>query len=447
MRRFPVRLPSAAVLLAATVLGAAGAAAQPCARYELGDPPLARVEVPIIAWHVAVDGNTAWVGGGGHEVTAVDVSDPLAPVISGHAPQLLGECLDVEAGRAYAGAFDELVIADVADPQAVVVRSRTGLGRPLIALDAAGDRLYALAGAEQEDAWFLVVDVADPAQPLLLGELLLGSGAGPSGLKAVGDIVYVTHPALGFGAVDVGAPATPLVHWTALPGVEPRCVDARGARACVGGAGAAPGSGVLVCLDIADPAAAIVVGSLGLPAPAEDVQLARDTAAVAYAACGAAGLAVVSLETPALPALIAAVPTADWTGAMALAGDQGAGFLCEAGGLECFRTLATQCAGGAGDVPAAGPAGLTRLAVAPNPFNPATRVTFELDRALELTLTVHDARGALVRRLASGVFAAGPHAVTWDGRDQAGRPVAAGMFRVRASGEGGVAARAACLVK
>ncbi|MBM4131726.1 hypothetical protein FJ250_11975, partial [bacterium] len=144
MRRFPVRLPSAAALLAATVLGAAGAAAQPCARYELGDPPLARVEVPIIAWHVAVDGNTAWVGGGGHEVTAVDVSDPLAPVISGHAPQLLGECLAVQAGRAYVGAFDELVIADVADPQAVVVHSRTGLGRPLIALAAAGDRLYAL---------------------------------------------------------------------------------------------------------------------------------------------------------------------------------------------------------------------------------------------------------------------------------------------------------------
>ena len=67
----------------------------------------------------------------------------------------------------------------------------------------------------------------------------------------------------------------------------------------------------------------------------------------------------------------------------------------------------------------------------PNPCNPRTMVRFRLPAAGDAELTVLAADGARVRRLASGRFAAGDHAVSWDGRDDAGRPVASGAYLLR----------------
>ncbi len=57
------------------------------------------------------------------------------------------------------------------------------------------------------------------------------------------------------------------------------------------------------------------------------------------------------------------------------------------------------------------------LAPAPNPFNPAVTIAFEIARAQDVRLTVHDLRGRLVARLAAGTFAPGRHEVTWRGLD------------------------------
>ena len=48
-----------------------------------------------------------------------------------------------------------------------------------------------------------------------------------------------------------------------------------------------------------------------------------------------------------------------------------------------------------------------------------------------LALEVLDARGRLVRSLASGPYAAGRHGFAWDGRDEAGRRAAAGIYFAR----------------
>jgi len=76
--------------------------------------------------------------------------------------------------------------------------------------------------------------------------------------------------------------------------------------------------------------------------------------------------------------------------------------------------------------------GRTRLVgVAPNPFNPATTVRFELSRASRATVRILDPRGRVVRTLASGDMPAGLHALTWDGRDSQGRPRTSGVYFVR----------------
>ncbi len=67
----------------------------------------------------------------------------------------------------------------------------------------------------------------------------------------------------------------------------------------------------------------------------------------------------------------------------------------------------------------------------PNPFNPATELRFELDTPGSVELNIYDARGFLVRNLVAGHHAAGPHGVTWDGTDRAGRQVASGVYQVR----------------
>lgn len=64
----------------------------------------------------------------------------------------------------------------------------------------------------------------------------------------------------------------------------------------------------------------------------------------------------------------------------------------------------------------------------PNPFNPVTTIRFHLARADRVTLTIHDLGGHGVRTLVDADLAPGSYSRTWDGRDDAGRSVAAGTY-------------------
>ncbi len=84
------------------------------------------------------------------------------------------------------------------------------------------------------------------------------------------------------------------------------------------------------------------------------------------------------------------------------------------------------------------PLALTRLDGAhPNPFNPEVSVAFTVGRAGPVQLVVYDAAGRRVATLADRPFTAGPHAVSWDGRDDAGRSAASGTYVVRLSTDTG----------
>jgi hypothetical protein len=69
---------------------------------------------------------------------------------------------------------------------------------------------------------------------------------------------------------------------------------------------------------------------------------------------------------------------------------------------------------------------------APNPFNPATVITYDLPEQAAVRLRVFDVAGRLVRVLVADQQAeAGRNKVTWDGRDDTGRCVAAGVYFCR----------------
>jgi len=67
----------------------------------------------------------------------------------------------------------------------------------------------------------------------------------------------------------------------------------------------------------------------------------------------------------------------------------------------------------------------------PNPFNPKTRLSFEISSAGPVELKVYDIAGRLVAVLLDGHLDAGRHHVVWDGRDEAGRACSAGVYLYR----------------
>ncbi len=90
-------------------------------------------------------------------------------------------------------------------------------------------------------------------------------------------------------------------------------------------------------------------------------------------------------------------------------------------------------------VPASEPGLKLSLAVAPNPARGGTTTfRFSLPRAGAATLAVFDLTGARVRVLASRFMAEGARVMTWDGRDDRGRAVAAGVYFVRLDHSDGV---------
>jgi len=67
----------------------------------------------------------------------------------------------------------------------------------------------------------------------------------------------------------------------------------------------------------------------------------------------------------------------------------------------------------------------------PNPFNPDTAIRFELLERAEVRLSVYNLKGQLVNTIASGLYPAGAHQASWNGRDASGRDAAAGIYIYR----------------
>lgn len=64
----------------------------------------------------------------------------------------------------------------------------------------------------------------------------------------------------------------------------------------------------------------------------------------------------------------------------------------------------------------------------PNPVAGGTTIAFALPRAGKVELSVYDVAGRRIARVLEGDLPAGGHRVAWNGRDDAGRPVAGGVY-------------------
>jgi flagellar hook assembly protein FlgD len=69
----------------------------------------------------------------------------------------------------------------------------------------------------------------------------------------------------------------------------------------------------------------------------------------------------------------------------------------------------------------------------PNPFNPETWIPYHLARASDVTLTIYDTTGAMVRQLdlghqLAGFYTARNRAAYWNGRNENGELIASGIY-------------------
>ena len=98
--------------------------------------------------------------------------------------------------------------------------------------------------------------------------------------------------------------------------------------------------------------------------------------------------------------------------------------------------------------PARRPTGYALHPCYPNPFNPATTISYDLPEPATVNLAIYDVAGKLVQTLvAAEAVGAGRHEVVWNGRDDTGRVAAAGVYFYRLDAGGYSETRRMTLVK
>jgi len=67
----------------------------------------------------------------------------------------------------------------------------------------------------------------------------------------------------------------------------------------------------------------------------------------------------------------------------------------------------------------------------PNPFNPSTTISYDLPERAQVTLDIYDILGKQIKTLVNQSQDAGNNIAVWDGTDEFGRPVSAGVYLYR----------------
>jgi flagellar hook assembly protein FlgD len=74
----------------------------------------------------------------------------------------------------------------------------------------------------------------------------------------------------------------------------------------------------------------------------------------------------------------------------------------------------------------------------PNPFREETKIEFSIQKADQISLSVYDAKGILVRRLLNrDPVPEGKFEIIWDGRDSYGSNLPGGVYFYSIQGESG----------
>ncbi len=74
------------------------------------------------------------------------------------------------------------------------------------------------------------------------------------------------------------------------------------------------------------------------------------------------------------------------------------------------------------------PTSFTVLPAYPNPFNPSTTIIYGLDTDSDVSIQIYDITGQLITTLQDNYQTQGWHTITWNGNNQHGKQVPAGLY-------------------
>lgn len=288
--------------------------------------------------NVALTGNYACLANREGGLAVADVSIPSVPLLNGTRMDWFQGVniaarpgVAVVTGTAYAqgGAFatNGLRVVDLADPARPIVVGQ--LDTPTLALqgvDMAGSLAFVACG----EAGLRVVDLTTPAQPSILGAYDTPGFA--QGVCVSGSLALVADGVSGLRLLDVSIPASPRsVGFLDTPGTA-RDVTVSGSLAYV-----ADGTSLQI-IDVTVPASPVLRGSYGVAA-----QKVRVRGGLAYVAAASAGLVVLNVADPAAIGLVSTVPPTGHFNASTLGVALADGLVLTAnreGGLSVFDTAA-----------------------------------------------------------------------------------------------------------
>ncbi len=171
----------------------------------------------------------------------------------------------------------------------------------------------------------VVLDVTDMKNPVGLSHLYLGGGFA---LAVRNGLAFVAAGDKGLAVVDVSDPKAPKLKGSLEPGGEARDIVLQGARAFL-----AAGEAGLIVVDISDPASPRIAARLGAGAEVNHLALRGNDL---FLAAGAAGLKVVDVRDPDKPALAGKLEFEGVAEGIAVSGD----FAYVADGPEGLRVIA-----------------------------------------------------------------------------------------------------------
>jgi hypothetical protein len=219
------------------------------------------------------------------------------------------QALDVDGSLVYLGDGGLLRVVDVTDPADPTVLGEVDLLSPVMNLACDGTHVY-VAGYAQG---LFVVDVSDPAAPTVVANLPLSGQASTVHVIAGADLVLVSAGSGGLDIVDVSEPTAPAAVGQFSPGV---IYGAWGSGSTV--YAAAWTVGVYV-LDITTPSSPTEIGHCTHIGTAVDVLAAGN---VAYVANSYNGLAVMDISNPATADTVATMNLGSYALRLALDGDR-----------------------------------------------------------------------------------------------------------------------------
>jgi len=404
------------------------------ARADGDAPPAAPVVREMLPRLQTIDGQgpvqLAQLHGDRSVLLPVDVSNPTYPRL-GDAFETGVDGTFLQRGSLGVMVATEGVLqfVDLSQPAAPSLRGQIDEPGTLFLDGTLGDGLFAVETLGESVAT-RIYDVSDPDQPQLM------TGIEDYGVLAIDGDLLVFRRLNRVAIYDIADPDRPKL--ASAPSVPGSVMDAevhRGHLLVLAELG--PQDTVVHTFDVGNPRQPVLVQTVSLGRFAADLDRHQDR----LYATGYNWGQILAVADPAAPSLLAEFRAWGQGGrGLAFHGDVTtvSGWLLTVRDESFLPTAADEA-------PRAHAA--VELAATPNPFNPATTVSFRLGTARDLAVTIHDLRGRRVAELAHGHFAAGRHTLTWRGRDGGGQPVASGVYVVRVHGSGLEATRLITLLK